>query len=128
VEAIEFGESSLDHESWTIRRPATCASFLRYAVQVIGADANRPPVIHNGVALKEGFVEAFGVDPCWRRRKIGMRLQATTRQRCRLAGCYQIRSRSPVTSIENYAMKIAAGYVIHPSESNDSYYFLTRLQ
>jgi hypothetical protein len=38
-----------------------------------------------------------------------------------------LRSRSPVTSAENYALKIAAGYVLHPSEENDSYYFLRRL-
>jgi hypothetical protein len=39
-----------------------------------------------------------------------------------------MRSRSPVTSAENYyALKIAAGYVLHPSRQNDSYYFLLRL-
>jgi hypothetical protein len=32
-----------------------------------------------------------------------------------------------VTSLENYTMKIAAGYAIHPSETNDSYYFLILL-
>jgi hypothetical protein len=31
-----------------------------------------------------------------------------------------MRSRSPVTSGENYALKIAAGYVLHPSDENDS--------
>jgi len=40
---------------------------------------------------------------------------------------YQMRLRSPVTSTENYALKIAAGYTIHPSDENDSYYFLRRL-
>jgi hypothetical protein len=38
-----------------------------------------------------------------------------------------MRSRSPVISIENYALKIKAGYVLHPSRENDSYYFLLRL-
>jgi hypothetical protein len=32
-----------------------------------------------------------------------------------------------VTSVENYALKLAAGYVLHPSRENDSYYFLMRL-
>jgi hypothetical protein len=41
-------------------------------------------------------------------------------------GCRCVRS-SPVTSGENYALKIAAGYVLHPSHENDSYYFLLRL-
>ncbi len=31
-----------------------------------------------------------------------------------------MRSRSPVTSRENYALKIAAGYILHPSHDNDS--------
>jgi hypothetical protein len=32
-----------------------------------------------------------------------------------------------VTSVENYAMKRAAGYVLQSSRENDSYYFLVRL-
>ena len=28
---------------------------------------------------------------------------------------------------EHYSLKIAAGYVLHPSHENDSYYFLSRL-
>jgi GNAT superfamily N-acetyltransferase len=84
-------------------------------------------VIYNGEPLKEGYVEAFGVDPQLRRRGIGTALQHHAAQQCRIAGCYQMRSRSPVTSTGNYALKIAAGYVLHPSHENDSYYFLLRL-
>jgi hypothetical protein len=54
-------------------------------------------------------------------------LQQHAARRCRTAGCYQTRSRSPVTSTENYALKIAAAYVLHPSRQNDCYYFLLRL-
>jgi GNAT superfamily N-acetyltransferase len=77
--------------------------------------------------LREGYVEAFGVDPRLRRRGVGTALQQHAARQCRIAGCYQLRSRSPVTSTENYALKIAAGYVLHPSHENDSYYFLLRL-
>jgi hypothetical protein len=35
-----------------------------------------------------------------------------------------MRSRSPVASAENYALKIAAGFVLHPSHQNDTCYFL----
>ncbi|MBO0788834.1 MAG: GNAT family N-acetyltransferase [Actinobacteria bacterium] len=77
--------------------------------------------------LTEGYVEAFGVDPQLRRQGIGTALQQHAARQCRIAGCYQMRSRSPVTSAENYAPKIAAGYVLHPSHENDSYYFLLRL-
>ena len=106
---------------------ARCVGFLRFLIQVLGAEAGRPGVIHNGELLKEGYVEAFGVDPQLRRRGIGTALQQHAAQQCRIAGCYQMRSRSPVTSTENYALKIAAGYVLHPSAENDSYYFLLRL-
>jgi GNAT superfamily N-acetyltransferase len=92
-----------------------CAGFLRYLIQVIGVEEGRPAVMHNGAPLREGFVEAFGVDPQLRRHGIGTSLQRHAAQRCRDAGCYQMRSRSPVTSAENYALKIAAGYVLHPS-------------
>jgi GNAT superfamily N-acetyltransferase len=105
----------------------SCAGFLRYVIQVIGVEAGRPPVLRSGVPLTEGYVEAFGVAPRWRRRGIGTALQDGAAGHCRIAGCYQMRSRSPATSTENYALKIAAGYVLHPSEVNDSYYFLLHL-
>jgi len=104
-----------------------CVGFLRYLIQVIGAEAGRPPVMHHGQPLSEGYVEAFGVDPQARRRGIGTALQRHAARQCRIAGCYQMCSRSPVTSSENYALKIAAGYVLHPSHENDSYHFLFRL-
>jgi len=99
-----------------------CVGFLRFLIPVPGAEAGRPAVIYNGESLKEGYVE-----PQLRRRGIGTALQQHAAQLCRVAGCYQMRSRSPVTSTENYALKIAAGYVLHPSHENDSYYFLLRL-
>jgi GNAT superfamily N-acetyltransferase len=75
-----------------------CAGFLRYLIQVIGAEAGRPAVLHGGQPLREGYVEAFGVDPRLRRRGIGTALQQHAARQCRIAGCYQMRSRSPVTS------------------------------
>ena len=35
-----------------------------------------------------------------------------------------MRLRSPITSHENYALKLKLGYAIHPSQENDSYYFI----
>ncbi len=104
-----------------------CLGFLRFYVQVVGSEEGRPPVIHKSSPLTEGFVEAFGVDPDARRRGIGSALQRTAQELCRALGCYQIRSRSPLSSTENYAMKLAAGYALHPSHENDSYYFLKKL-
>jgi GNAT superfamily N-acetyltransferase len=104
-----------------------CAGFLRYVIQVIGAEEGRPPVLRAGLPLTEGYVEAFGVEPSLRRHGIGTALQDYARTRCRDHGCYQMRSRSPVTSVENHALKIAAGYALQPSKEDDSYYFLLRL-
>lgn len=104
-----------------------CLGFLRFYVQVVGSEEGRPPVMRDGSPLIEGFVEAFGVDPTARRMRIGSAMQMRAQELCRARGCYQIRSRSPVTSSENYALKLAAGYVLHPSNENDSYYFLKKL-
>ena len=104
-----------------------CVGFLRYLVQVIGAEERRPPVLRQGAPLTEGYVEAFGVAPSARRRGVGTALQQRAIQHARSLGCHQMRSRSPVTSTENYALKLAAGYVLTPSERNDSYYFLLKL-
>lgn len=104
-----------------------CVGFLRFTVQVIGSEEGRPSVSHDGVQLREGFVEAFGVDPDERRSGIGTALQQWAIEHSRAAGCWQMRSRSPVTSTENYALKLGAGYVLTPSEENDSYYFLLKL-
>src|ERR1700722_3924641 len=104
-----------------------CAGFLRYLIQVIGAEEGRPAVTYNGAVLKEGYVEAFGVDPQLRRHGVDTALHVTAIPQGRLAGCFQIRSRSPVTSVENYALTFAAAYVLHPSQENYSYYFAVRL-
>jgi GNAT superfamily N-acetyltransferase len=101
--------------------------FLRVLVQAIGADVGRPPLTHGGRVLTEGYVEAFGVAPDVRRRGVGTALQEWAADRCRAAGCYQMRSRSPVASTENYELKLRAGYTAHPSTSDDSYYFTRKL-
>lgn len=105
-----------------------CVGFLRFLIAVIGRDAQRPP-IHDaaGAPLTEGYVEAFGVLPAFRWRGIGEALQQHAIDTCRASGCYQIRSRSPVSSVENYALKLKMGYAIHPSHENDSYYFIKTL-
>ena len=104
-----------------------CVGFVRFLVQVIGAEEGRPPITRDEQPLREGFVEAFGVDPAHRRARIGSALQGHAIDHCRRVGCYQMRSRSPRVSVENYALKIAAGYVVSPSEQNDSYYFMLKL-
>lgn len=101
--------------------------FLRFVIQPIGAEEGRTPILSGGSPIIEAYVEAFGVDPGIRRQGIGSALQANAIASARQAGCYQIRSQSPVTSQENYALKLAAGYVLHPSDRHDSYYFILKL-
>lgn len=104
-----------------------CVGFLRGVIQVIGSDEGRPPIPLQGVPLREGYIEAFGVSPSFRRQGIGQWLQERAITLCRERGCYQIRSRSPLSSVENYALKLKMGYAIHPSHQNDSYYFIKTL-
>lgn len=101
--------------------------FLRFLIQDIGAAEGRPPVWYEGKLITEGYIEAFGVHPEWRRQGVGSLLQQVAMDHARCAGCYQMRSRSPVTCTENYALKVAAGYAVQPSEQNDSYYFIKKL-
>lgn len=106
-----------------------CVGFLRLLIQVIGRDQQRPSILDaTGQPLREGYVEAFGVLVPYRRQGIGQALQEHAIASCREHNCYQIRSRSPVTSVENYALKLKMGYAIHPSNENDSYYFIKTLQ
>jgi len=106
-------------------RAERCVGFLRFNIAIIGRDVRRPPIRDAaGQPLREGFVEAFGVVPNARRQGIGQRLQQHAIAVCSQRGCYQIRSRSPITSHENYALKLKMGYAIQPSADNDSYFFI----
>jgi GNAT superfamily N-acetyltransferase len=105
----------------------TAAGFLLLLLQVIGREERRPPIERAGLALTEGYVNAFGVLPEFRRSGIGERLQEAAIEISEARGCYQVRSRSPVSAVENYALKLKMGYVAHPSDENDSYFFLKKL-
>ncbi len=70
---------------------------------------------------------AFAVVPQYRRHSEGQRLQERAIALCQQRNGYQFRSRSPITSQENYTLKLKMGYAIHPSDKNDSYYFIKPL-
>lgn len=101
--------------------------FLFALVHVIGREECRPPVLMEGKPMSECYVEAFGVSPENRRLGIGQALQERVIDIARSLGCYQIRSRSPSDATENYGLKLKMGYVVHPSNKNDSYFFLRKL-
>jgi GNAT superfamily N-acetyltransferase len=106
----------------------SCVGFLRVVVQTIGSEERRTPVRGpDGSPLTEGFAEAFGVLPHRRRQGIGRRLQEMAIALCRARGCYQLRSKSPISSRENYGLKLKMGYGIHPDVEYDAYYFTLAL-
>ena len=105
-----------------------CVGFLRIIVQVIGSEVGRTPIgKQDGSPLVEGYAEAFGVVPSLRRRGIGQQLQEKAIAKCRDRGCYQMRSKSPISSQENYGLKLKMGYGIHPDTEYDAYYFTLTL-
>lgn len=105
-----------------------CLGFLLCLVQVIGREEGRPALRDAaGTVLREGYVNAFGVLEEHRRRGLGRSLQERAVRLCIERECYQIRSRSPITSTENYSLKLSLGYAIQPSTENDSYYFIRTL-
>lgn len=90
------------------------AGFLRFVVQEIGPELDRPPVLFDGRPLIEAKVLAFGVLPAFRRRGIGRRLQETAIERASSLGCYQVRSHSSGANMENHRLKLALGFGVHP--------------
>jgi L-amino acid N-acyltransferase YncA len=83
-----------------------------------------------GATLTEGKVIAFGVAPDLRRNGIGRLLQARLIQECRAQRCHQIRSHSGDTKVENYRLKLAMGFAMHPlvpGSGKEGAYFLMPL-
>ena len=103
------------------------AGFLRFVVQRLGEDEERPPIHFNDHALIEAKIIAFGVVPDHRNRGIGRALQQAAMQRARELGCYQVRSRSDYVNAANFHLKIALGFGIQPSLTDDSVYFVKTL-
>lgn len=101
--------------------------FLRFIVQRLGEQEERPPIIFNGKMLYEAKILAFGVLPEARNRGIGRMLQEAAQTHARALGCYQIRSRSDYGNAANYHLKIAMGFCVQPSLVDDSVYFIMAL-
>jgi GNAT superfamily N-acetyltransferase len=102
--------------------------FLRFVVQRLGEDEERPPIHFKDQALTEAKIIAFGVVPDYRNQGIGRALQQAAMQRAKTLGCYQVRSRSDYANAANFHLKIALGFGIQPSLENDSVYFVKILR
>jgi GNAT superfamily N-acetyltransferase len=88
--------------------------FLRYVIQAIGADEERPAVELHGEPLLEAKVLAFAVDETHRRQGIGRALQIALLQQAKAQGLYQVRSHSSGSNQANHQLKLALGYGVHP--------------
>lgn len=97
---------------------------LRFVVQRLGEDEERPPVVFRGETLFEAKVISFGVVPEYRQQGIGRALQEKAIEIARGEGCYQLRSRSWYHSKANFHLKMSMGCGIHPSLQDDSVYFI----
>ena len=90
------------------------AGVLRFWTQVIGVDEDRPPLRVDGRPAIEAKVVTLHVVEQHRRQGIGRRLQLASVAWARELGCYQVRSRSPYTSVGNHGMKASLGFGISP--------------
>lgn len=106
------------------------AGFLRFVVQEIGPELDRPPVLFGGHPLSEAKILAFGVLPTFRRRGIGRALQTAAIERAAQLGCYQVRSHSGGTNDANHRLKLSLGFGVHPvvrGEDTTGVYFVLPL-
>lgn len=101
--------------------------YLRYVVQRLGEDEERPLVKFKDTVLLEAKVIAFAVVPAYQNQGIGRALQHEGIKRAKEQGCYQFRSRSHYDCQANHHLKISMGFGIQPSLQNDSLYFVMPL-
>lgn len=102
--------------------------FLRFAVQEIGPDADRPSLALGGEPMREAYVLAFGVADDQRRRGVGTALQNELIERATTLGCLQVRSRSAGDRAANHALKLSLGFGVHPTKDTDQgVFFVLRL-
>jgi GNAT superfamily N-acetyltransferase len=107
------------------------AGFLRFVVQEIGADEDRPSVELDGKPLLEAKVLAFGVAERFRRRGIGRALQEEVLGRAAEMGCWQVRSHSSGANVENHRLKLSMGFGVHPivrGDDKQGVYFIMPLR
>jgi GNAT superfamily N-acetyltransferase len=107
------------------------AGFLRFVVQEIGPELDRPPVMLDDRPLIEAKVLAFGVLPTFRERGIGRALQEAVIARAARLGCYQVRSHSSGANAANHRLKLSLGFGVHPivrGEDTTGAYFILPLR
>jgi len=97
--------------------------FLRFAIQEIGPDADRPSLTVRGEPMREAYVLAFGVAEDYRRRGVGAALQKELIEHATTLGCHQVRSRGAGDRLANHALKLSLGFGVHPTRATDGAVF-----
>lgn len=92
---------------------------IRYCIQPIGKEQNIPPIMQNGVKLKEAKINVFAVDKSYRNQGIGKRLQLKVIEDAKINNCNQIASYSTFDKVENYSVKLGLGFCIQPEIQAD---------
>lgn len=105
--------------------------FLRYVIQEVGPELDRPALLRDGVALIEAKVLAFAVASGQQRQGIGTTLQVHLLRLARQQGCYQIRSHSSGPHSANHELKFSLGFGVHPiirEDDDEGAYFIMPLE
>ena len=89
--------------------------FLMFLVQTIGPEAGCPELLdRHGTPLVEAKIRSFLVLEEFRGEGIGTALQREAIVKAADMGAYQIRSRSDIDRVANYAIKLKLGYAASP--------------
>ena len=92
---------------------------IRYCIQQIGEEQNTPPIIKNGIKLKEAKINVFAVDKDYRNQGIGKKLQLKVIEDAKINNCSQVASYSTFDKIENYSVKLGLGFCVQPETQAD---------
>ena len=116
-------EWHLDKHTLVAVTAGRLVGFLRFAVQEIGPDADRPSLTRRGKPMREAYVLAFGVAEDCRRRGIGTALQHELIEQATSLACIQVRSRSAGDRLANHELKLSLGFGVHPTKATDGAVF-----
>ena len=102
--------------------------FLRFVVQEIGPDCDRPSLTLRGEPMREAYVLAFGVAEDHRRRGVGTAAAERVDRASHDPRLLQVRSRSAGDRAANHALKLSLGFGVHPTKDTDQgVFFVLRL-
>ncbi len=116
-------EWHLEKHTLVAAKSGRVVGFLRFVVQEIGPDSDRPSLTLRGEPMREAYVLAFGVADDFRRRGIGAALQHELIEQATTRGCHQVRSRSAGDRLANHELKLSLGFGVHPTKATDGAVF-----